>query len=213
MAALSRCGITLLRRIRLLNRSRFHIAVRRSSNEILWRSIHRDAGVERAPVSIIDIYNRTKMLQRRDAEWSEIENSVIALAKNANQRSPMRIARLITHLVNLPYNLSDTPSIQSLIQIYIECYEATKEYPTIRTTADCDAYYQFVRYWLTRQMLAVPKICLGLLQKSTEPTDPFSMVNTAEYLTEFIDRFAYGRLATRLLSSHNVALVGIFASN
>merc|ERR1719295_1559277 len=124
------------------------------------------------------------------------------MAEHHRVRWPMDVAKLISHLNNLPYGLAETPSIESLINTYIECYEVVREIKPIQSARDCDVFYKAVRYFMVRRLLAIPKICHGLLQKSTVQNATFSIHNTSEYLTAFIDQFASHRLAMRVPSAN-----------
>ena len=136
----------------------------------------------------------------------DIEEKLVTMAESQRKQSPLRVAKLITHLNNLPYSLNKTHSITSLINIYLECYEEVLEIPEIKSISDVDNFYGIFRYFLVRQLLAVPKICHSLLEKSTEKNSLFSIENSSEYLTKFINQFASQRLATRVISAHNLTL-------
>jgi len=172
---------------------------------MIWRSVQRDANTQQEPITIRDVYDRTKSINESictNFTWSDIEHSIVAMTEEHRLRWPLSAAKMISHLKNLPYGLADTPSITSLINIYIEVYETVRQIAPVQSSSDCDAYYKLVRYFLVRRLLAIPKICHGLLQKSTEGNSAFSIQNTGEYLTAFIDRFASQRMATRVFSAH-----------
>ena len=86
------------------------------------------------PISLSDAYERTKLLHHSDAEWSVLEQSVIAMAEEHRKRWPLGVAKSISHLKNLPYGLSATPSIESLIDIYIDCYDTVREIKPVHSS-------------------------------------------------------------------------------
>ena len=181
------------------------------SNKILWRSIIRDSAIKMPPVSFSDVFERTKSL--KNMHENEYEQTLVYLANAQRKNAPNRIARLLTHLSNLPYGLAATQSITSLINIYTECYETVVDIQPIQSISDCDSFYKIYRHFLTRQLVAIPKLCHGLLEKSTDPNNLFSVNDASEHLTAFIDKFASQRLGTRVASAHNMTLYDQLRNN
>ena len=69
MAATMRLCIKLVRITTFHHLRRTHyFSTSGASNEILWRSIRRDAGIENPPILFRDVYDRTKVLHNSDAE-------------------------------------------------------------------------------------------------------------------------------------------------
>eukprot|EP01084_Bolivina_argentea_P177248 306548_1 len=190
----------------ILCRSRRFCTKSPISNQILWRSIVHDSVATSPPISFSNVFQRTKDLRDNNSQQKDIEQSLVIAAESQRKQSPLRVARLITNLHNLPYDLSKTNSIQNLIDIYIEAYETLSDIKPLQSINDCDQFYKTHRYVLVRQMLAIPKLCHGILEKSTETNSLFSIENSGEHLTEFINKFASQRLATRVMSAHNMSL-------
>ena len=190
----------------LYHKSRRSFSSSPITNEILWRSIVSNSSKKLPPISFQDVFQRTKALSAISPKLSDVEEKLIIGAEAQRKQSPARVARVITHLNNLPYSLGKTNSIKELMDIYVDCYEKVTEIKPIETISDVDEYYKIVRYFLVRQLLAVPKLCHGLLEKSTEENNLFSIENSGEYLTAFINQFASQRLATRVMSAHNLSV-------
>lgn len=150
------------------------IATRNSSKDITWRSIYRDADTKLKPISLSDAYERTKLLHNSDAEWSELEQSVITMAEDHRKRWPLGVAKSISHLKSLPYGLADTPSIGSLIDIYIDCYDTVREMGPVHCSAGQPMSRLMHIHWTRRALdsplslhFTFPSLCLVRPQTAT----------------------------------------------
>ena len=123
----------------------------------------------------------------------------------ARTETPPRIAKLIMCLKNLPYGVSETESIQSIVSDYLVTYQEIKETTKIKTIEDVHKYAEFLKYILLKHLLAIPKISYGLVQKATQPNTTFS-IDTCPYLNDFIDEFAEQRIALRVLAGHLISM-------
>ena len=185
------------------------------STQILMRSVAEDSKKSATHLTFGEMFEHTKFAHH-DPNFSlttlNHHQFLIQSGEFARIEKPSRIAKLIMNLKNLPYGVSETESIEYVINDYLTTYQELKNTKKITTIEDVHKYAELCKYLLLKHLLVIPKISYGLLQKATQPNTTFS-VETCPYLNDFIDEFAEQRIALRVLAGHFIAMYEQIVSN
>eukprot|EP01084_Bolivina_argentea_P221408 375021_1 len=197
----------ITRLLRIHNVNKYYMS--NINNQTAMRSISEDSKKQVTHLTFGEMVDHAKFVHH-DPNVSLTtmagDQFLIQSAEFARSESPYRVAKLIMCLKNLPYGVSETESMEGVINDYIITYQQLKEMSTVKNIEDVHKFSEFCKYLLLKHLLSIPKISYGLLQKAT-PNATFT-VEQCPYLNDFIDEFAEQRISLRVLTGHMIALYG-----
>lgn len=188
------------------------------SSDIIMRSIERDSALPVTQLTFREMFNHTKFVcDSNKSTKKQREQLLMHSAEFVRLQTIPRIARLVSSLKNMPYGVCDTPTIQTVLQAYIDSYKVMSELQPISTMAQEEEFSFLCRHGLLKHAMSMPCIAFGILEKAHEFSDERdgngaenenvnSFIVQCPYLNDFVDRFASLRLASRVLLGHHITM-------
>jgi len=130
-----------------------------------------------------------KLIQLSQFVWKEIQ---------------IRISHRITELNNLPYGLSNCPSVIRLRNNYVQQFLKFRGFPKPETKDQDEEFTNMLATHLSTMSNAVPLMASGVQEMASQNS---SMdVNECPFLNDFLDKFYMSRIGTRVITGQHVAL-------
>eukprot|EP01083_Nonionella_stella_P156463 506733_1 len=122
---------------------------------------------------------------------------------------PVRLARSLKQLYDLPYNMSQTPGVQKIINLYEEIYDSTCEFTeptdeetarqyTMRVRKHLEGPALFTVIWMSESVMAVRETVMRLEESDRTYEN--------QLLRQFVDDFLIGRIGVRMLANQQTGL-------
>ena len=126
------------------------------------------------------------------------ENDLILSAQRVHESIPVRLARRIHDMSNLPYGVMSHPGMQQVYDNYVELFQRFIEFPQINTLHDEDKFTAFLPAALDGS-----KGVLSILARACR-----DIKNDMDYaqLHSFIDVMLKARISRRLLAEQHLAV-------
>lgn len=164
------------------------------------------ASVPQSEVTMGSMYQFGKRMSQASADISEEERQQLLL-KSASfilHELPIRLAKRIHQLDNLPYKMSTMPSIQKLTQLYTESFRTLVSHKKVSTPQEEAEFTQLLRGLLKKHRIVVPTMARGMIELKKQIGS--HLVDECSFLQHFLEQFHLNRLGIRLLSSQHIAL-------
>lgn len=124
--------------------------------------------------------------------------TIVQSAQILHREVPIRIARRIVYLEQMPCGLSETSEIQQLKDLMIDCFTKLNDYPQPTDLASEKSFREFHHAVRVQHSTMFPLV-YEALQKLGLKDEP-------KELTEAMDRFYSSRIANRILIDHHDSL-------
>ncbi|XP_015060760.1 pyruvate dehydrogenase (acetyl-transferring) kinase, mitochondrial-like [Solanum pennellii] len=130
--------------------------------------------------------------------------NLLISAQFVHKELPIRIARRVIELENLPYGLSTQNAVLQVRDWYLDSFRDLRSYPEIKDKNDELKFTQMVKMIKVRHNNVVPMMALGVKQLKKERPQ-FDYKDLKE-VHQFLDRFYLSRIGIRMLIGQHVAL-------
>jgi pyruvate dehydrogenase kinase 2/3/4 len=131
----------------------------------------------------------------------------VPFAQFLHKELPVRLARRVVELENLPYGLSAMPSVQKVHSWYESTFEELRSTPLPSNANDTERFKVALEKVLTRHNDVVPTLAKGLIElKKTLGVSEEKIVDRCPFLQDFLDRFFLARIGIRTLIGQYVAV-------
>jgi pyruvate dehydrogenase kinase 2/3/4 len=147
---------------------------------------------------------QTPLTIRQLYEFGSDDNVDMRLraAKFLHCEVPVRLAHMVRNLENLPYGLSDMPSVRRIRDLYTQSFHEIVAFPHPQTEEDEVAFTRLVERMKNRHANVVATMACGLMElKAVKPAEV-----EAEQIRHFLDRFYLSRIGIRVLIGQHIAL-------
>ncbi|KAG5573942.1 hypothetical protein H5410_063708 [Solanum commersonii] len=123
--------------------------------------------------------------------------NLLISAQFVHKELPIRIARRVIELENLPYGLSSKNAVLQVRDWYLDSFRDLRSYPEIKDKNDDLKFTQMVKMIKVRHNNVVPMMALGVKQLKKERPQ-FDYKDLKE-VHQFLDRFYLSRIGIRML--------------
>jgi len=134
------------------------------------------------------------------------EAGLIRNAQFLCRELPIRLAKRVVELENLPYGLSSTPPVREVRQWYIDSFMDLISFPPPINKEQELEFTQLLERILRRHSSVVPKLAKGVLMIKNNLVSSTDGSFDCPFLTSFLDRFYLSRIGIRFLISQHIAL-------
>lgn len=149
------------------------------------------------------------------------EEKFLELAKFLHLELPIRLARRVIELENLPYNLSKMPSVEKVHGWYLNSFSLLRSTTIPQNLEEAKEFKDVLERILTKHNNVVPTLAKGIIElKQIMGDSEEKIVDHCPFLQDFLDRFFMARIGIRILIGHYTALfdqssefVGMFEKN
>jgi pyruvate dehydrogenase kinase 2/3/4 len=132
--------------------------------------------------------------------------SGVEFAKFLHEELPVRLARRVIELEDLPYGLSEMGSIKKVTSWYLDTFEELRSLESPSSDDDAQKFKLILENVLTRHNNVVPAVAQGLIElKEKLGEKEAKIVDNCPFLTDFLDRFFLARIGIRILIGQYVA--------
>ncbi|SPQ98325.1 unnamed protein product (mitochondrion) [Plasmodiophora brassicae] len=120
---------------------------------------------------------------------------------------PIRLAKRAVELTNLPYGLSNTPSVKKVQALYVDSFIKITSSPKPTNTNSEHAFMKIIQGMLQRHRDVVQLMAVGIKElKATLGNNNDQFIDECPYLQDFLDRFYFSRIGIRVLIAHHLSL-------
>ncbi|XP_055822219.1 pyruvate dehydrogenase (acetyl-transferring) kinase, mitochondrial-like [Solanum dulcamara] len=130
--------------------------------------------------------------------------NLLISAQFLHKELPIRIARRVIELEDLPYGLSKKLGVLKVRDWYLDSFRDLRSYPEIKDKNDELEFTQIVKMIKVRHNNVVPMMALGIQQLKKEC--PQFDYEDWTAIHRFLDRFYLSRIGIRMLIGQHVAL-------
>eukprot|EP00742_Colponemidia_sp_Colp-10_P005421 GILJ01005793.1.p1 GENE.GILJ01005793.1~~GILJ01005793.1.p1 ORF type:complete len:367 (+),score=30.31 GILJ01005793.1:93-1193(+) len=130
-------------------------------------------------------------------------DSLIQSAQFLHNELPVRLARRVVELDELPYGLSGMPQVQRVKDWYTNSFTQLREMIRPTSHADEEIFTEVIKGIRSRHSNVVPTLASGINELKRLKGFDFDQLAS---LNEFLDRFYMSRIGIRMLIGHHVAL-------
>ncbi|KAJ7590981.1 alpha-ketoacid dehydrogenase kinase [Mycena floridula] len=131
------------------------------------------------------------------------EERLVKSANYVREELPIRLAHRIRDLQALPFVVVTQEGVAKVYEMYWDAFERFRRFPPVRTTADNEAFCEFLKGILAEHSTVIPQLSLGLSLSS--PYLP------PEKLDSFMHRMLVSRISRRVLAEHHIALSELYS--
>uniref|UniRef100_A0A7C8YR37 Protein-serine/threonine kinase n=1 Tax=Opuntia streptacantha TaxID=393608 RepID=A0A7C8YR37_OPUST len=131
--------------------------------------------------------------------------NLLISAQFLHKELPIRTARRVAHLENLPHGLSSQPAVLKVRDWYLDSFRDLRSFPEIKDNNDETEFTKMIEMIKVRHNNVVPMMALGL-QQLKKGMDPKIVYEDLEEIHQFLDRFYMSRIGIRMLIGQHVAL-------
>ncbi|KAJ8434795.1 hypothetical protein Cgig2_033745 [Carnegiea gigantea] len=131
--------------------------------------------------------------------------NLLRSAQFLHKELPIRIARRVLELENLPYGLSSKPAVLKVRDWYLDSFRDLRSFPEIKDNNDEMEFTHLIKIVKVRHNNVVPMMALGI-QQLKKGMDPKIVYEDLEEIHQFLDRFYMSRIGMRMLIGQHVAL-------
>lgn len=108
---------------------------------------------------------------------------------------PIRLAKRAVELTNLPYGLSNTPSVKKVQALYVDSFIKITSSPKPTNTNSEHAFMKIIQGMLQRHRDVVQLMAVGIKElKATLGNNNDQFIDECPYLQDFLDRFYFSRI-------------------
>ncbi|CAA7388385.1 unnamed protein product [Spirodela intermedia] len=133
------------------------------------------------------------------------ERKLMQSAQFLHKELPIRIARRVVELDDLPFGLSDKHAVLKVRDWYLDSFRDLRSFPDIRDASDELAFTDMIGMIMVRHKDVVPTMALGV-QQLKKDLRPKAASSDLEEIQNFLDRFYLSRIGIRMLIGQHVAL-------
>jgi len=156
--------------------------------------IYKVAREELTPVSLKQIHDFGK---------NPTENTFKHNCLFLQNEIPIRLAKMVVDLDNLPYNLSSAPNIEKIKSLHIAAF---KDIRTSRAPTNLEEVMQFtkvLKFILHSHNFVVPHIACALYESSFQT----ELLSSCPFLNQFLSRYLTRRISIRMLMAQQCSLL------
>lgn len=167
-----------------------------SVSKNLTEELHRWGGLKQTGVSL-----------RYMMEFGSrpTDKNLLISAQFLHKELPIRIARRVIELENLPYGLSEKPAVLKVRDWYVDSFRDLRSFLEIKGKSDELEFTQMIKMIKVRHNNVVPMMALGV-QQLKKGMDPKIVCEDLDEIHQFLDRFYMSRIGIRMLIGQHVAL-------
>ncbi|XP_061351384.1 pyruvate dehydrogenase (acetyl-transferring) kinase, mitochondrial-like [Gastrolobium bilobum] len=118
---------------------------------------------------------------------------------------PIRIARRVIELENLPYGLSHKPPVLKVRDWYLDSFCDLRSFPEIKNMNDEKEFTEMIKFIKVRHNNVVPTMALGV-QQLKQGMNGKIVYKDPDEIDQFLDRFYMSRIGIRMLIGQHVEL-------
>ncbi|PKA62306.1 [Pyruvate dehydrogenase (acetyl-transferring)] kinase, mitochondrial [Apostasia shenzhenica] len=133
------------------------------------------------------------------------DKNLLISAQFLHKELPIRIARRVIELENLPFGLSHKPAVLKVRDWYLDSFRDLRSFPEVKDKGDELAFTQMIKMIKVRHNNVVPAMAMGV-QQLKKDLDPTIVPNDLHEIHQFLDRFYLSRIGIRMLIGQHVAL-------
>lgn len=133
------------------------------------------------------------------------DKSLLISAQFLHKELPIRIARRVIELENLPSGLSQKPAVLKVRAWYLNSFRDLRSFPEIKDRDNELAFTQLIKMIKVRHNNVVPAMALGV-QQLKKDLDPNFVPKDLHEIHQFLDRFYLSRIGIRMLIGQHVSL-------
>ncbi|MQM22185.1 hypothetical protein Taro_055233 [Colocasia esculenta] len=126
------------------------------------------------------------------------DRNLLISAQFLHRELPIRIARRVVELDDLPFGLSDEPAILKVRDWYLDSFRDVRSFPEIKDISDELAFTEMIKMIKVRHNNVVPAVALGV-QQLRKHLNPKLASCDLEEIHKFLDRFYMSRIGIRML--------------
>lgn len=151
--------------------------------------------------------NGVSLRYMMDFGTNSSDKNLLISAQFLQKELPVRIARRVIELENLPYGLSEKPAILKVRDWYLDSFQDLRSFSHIKSKTDELEFTKMIKMIKVRHNNVVPMVALGIqqLKKGLGSARGFYYEDLDE-IHQFLDRFYMSRIGIRMLIGQHVAL-------
>ncbi|KAH7666553.1 [Pyruvate dehydrogenase (acetyl-transferring)] kinase protein [Dioscorea alata] len=133
------------------------------------------------------------------------DRNLLLSAQFLRKELPIRIARRVIELENLPFGLSQKPAVLKVRDWYLESFRDVRSFGKIKDKHDELAFTEMIKMIKVRHNHVVPTMALGV-QQLKKDLNVSAAFKDLEEIHQFLDRFYMSRIGIRVLIGQHVGL-------
>ncbi|CAD7705296.1 unnamed protein product [Ostreobium quekettii] len=134
-----------------------------------------------------------------------IQHQMILSAQFLHRELPVRLARRVAELENLPYGLSSKPHVLKVRDWYIESFLDLRKFPPVRNAQDELKFTELLQMIYSRHTNVVPLMAKGVAELRHELASEVGL-NELPEIHQFLDGFYMSRIGIRFLIGQHIEL-------
>ncbi|KAG0308381.1 hypothetical protein BGZ97_000074 [Linnemannia gamsii] len=153
-------------------------------------------GAEAATASVVDV---NVNIDRNDHHHQQDLEVNLQMARYARKELPVRLARRVKSIQNLPFIIGTNPYIKRVYRLYYDSFQALTAFQEdVRDKEDLDRFAEVLRGLVESHADVIPMLSQGFLECK-------KYMNTADIQT-FLDEMIRSRIGIRLIAEQVIAL-------
>lgn len=129
-------------------------------------------------------------------------NNLLISAQFLHKELPVRIARRVIELKDLPWGLSHKPPVLKVRDWYLDSFRDIRAFPEIKNMNDEKEFTEMIKAIKVRHNNVVPTMALGVQQLNKG----MGVYPDPDEINHFLDRFYMSRIGIRMLIGQHVEL-------
>ncbi|KMS93405.1 hypothetical protein BVRB_031810, partial [Beta vulgaris subsp. vulgaris] len=153
----------------------------------------------------VSMKNQTDVTLRTMFDIGRVKSSSAALIQSAlflREELPIRLAKRVLELENLPYGLSAMPSVKKVHNLYVDSFKLLNNSPKPNTAQGELEFKEVIHGMLQRHRDVVPLMAMGIKELkalSFNQASGYTFIDECPFLQDFLDRFYFSRIGIRIL--------------